>query len=51
MKKCILMFVLLVTALIVAIIMEKDTEIIQDQGQLLSDNNIETTILNNNKFE
>ena len=45
------MFALLVIALLVAIVMEKDTEIIQDQGQLISDNNIETTLLNNNKFE
>ncbi len=51
MKKCILMFALLVITLLVAIVMEKDTEIIQDQGQLISDNNIETTLLDNNKFE
>jgi len=51
MKKCILMFALLVVALLVAILMDKDTEIIQDQRQLLSDNNIETTVMNNDKFE
>jgi len=51
MKKCILMFALLVIALMVAILMEKDTEIVSDQGQLLGDNNIETTLLNNDKFE
>ncbi|MCP4978024.1 MAG: hypothetical protein GY931_17890 [Maribacter sp.] len=45
------MFALLVITLLVAIVMEKDTEIIQDQGQLISDNNIETTLLDNNKFE
>ena len=50
MKKCILMFTLLVLALVVAILMEKDTEIVPDQGQLLSDNNIENTLLNNDKF-
>ena len=50
MKKCILMFALLVLSLVVAILMEKDTEIVPDQGQLLSDNNIENTLLNNDKF-
>ncbi len=50
MKKCILMFTLLVLALVVAILMEKETEIVPDQGQLLSDNNIENTLLNNDKF-
>lgn len=50
MKKCILMFAFLVLALVVAILMEKDTEIVPDQGQLLSDNNIENTLLNNDKF-
>ncbi len=50
MKKCILMFALLVLALVVAILMEKDTEIVPDQGQLLSDNNIENTLLNSDKF-
>ena len=51
MKKCILMFALLVIALMVAILMEKDTEMVSDQGQLLSDNSIETTLLNNDKSE
>jgi len=44
------MFAFLVLALVVAILMEKDTEIVPDQGQLLSDNNIENTLLNNDKF-
>ncbi len=51
MKKCILMFALLVLALVVAVLIEKDTEIVPDQGLLLSDNNIENTLLNNDKFE
>ncbi len=50
MKKCILMFALLVLALVVAVLIEKDTEIVPNQGQLLSDNNIENTVLNNDKF-
>ena len=50
MKKCILMFALLVLTLVVAIVMEKDNEIITDQGQLLSENNIENTLLDNDKF-
>jgi len=50
MKKCILMFTLLVLVLLVAILMEKDPEIIPDQGQLLSENNIESTLLDNDKF-
>lgn len=51
MKKCILMFTLLVLALVVAILMEKNTENIPDQEQLLSENNIENTLLDNDKFE
>ena len=50
MKKCILMFALLVLTLMVAILMEKDHEIIPDQGQLLSENNIDNTVLDNDKF-
>ena len=50
MKKCILMFTLLVLALVVAILMEKDYENIPDQEQLLSENNIENTVLDNDKF-
>jgi hypothetical protein len=44
------MFTLLVLALVVAIIMDKDSEIIPDQGQLLSENNIENKLLDNDKF-
>lgn len=51
MKKCILMFTLLVLALVVAILMEKNTENVPDQEQLLSENNIENTLLDNDKFE
>ena len=51
MKKCILMFTLLVLALVVAILMEKNTENIPDQEQLLSENNIENTLRDNDKFE
>lgn len=51
MKKCILMFALLVLALVVAVLMEKDSEIIPNQELLLSDNNIENTFLDNDKFE
>ena len=50
MKKCILMFTLLVLTLVVAILMDKDSEIISDQGQLLSENNIENKLLDNDKF-
>ena len=50
MKKCILMFALLVLALVVAILMEKDYENIPDQGQLLSENNIENILPDNDKF-
>jgi len=45
------MFALLVLALVVAVLMEKDTEIIPTQELLLSDNNIENTFLDNDKFE
>ncbi len=45
------MFTLLVLALVVAILMEKNTENIPDQEQLLSENNIENTLLDNDKFE
>ena len=45
------MFTLLVLAIVVAIIMEKNTEIIPDQEQLLSDNYIENIVLDNSKFE
>ena len=51
MKKCVLMFTLLVLALVVAILMEKNTENIPDQEQLLSDNYTENTLLDNDKFE
>jgi len=47
MKKCVLMFTLLVLALVVAVLMEKNTEMIPDQEQLLSDNYIENTLLDN----
>ena len=50
MKKCILMFTLLVLALVVAILMEKNDTNIPDQGQLLSENNIENRLLDNDKF-
>ena len=50
MKKCILMFTLLVLTLVVAILMDKESEIISDQGQLLSENNIENKLLDNDKF-
>ncbi|MGB5498660.1 MAG: hypothetical protein WBM77_07000 [Maribacter sp.] len=45
------MFALLVLALVVAVLMEKDSEIIPNQELLLSDNNIENTFLDNDKFE
>ncbi len=51
MKKCILMFTLLVIAIVVAVLMDKNTEIIPDQEQLLSENNIENTVFNNDRFE
>ena len=51
MKKCILMFTLLVIAIVVAVLMDKNTEIIPDQEQLLSENNIENTVFNNDIFE
>jgi len=51
MKKCILMFALLVIAIVVAVLMEKNTEMIPDQEQLLSENNIENMVLNNDRFE
>ena len=44
------MFALLVLALVVAILMEKDFENIPDQGQLLSENNSENTLQDNDKF-
>ena len=44
------MFTLLVLTLVVAILMDKDSEIISDQGQLLSENNIENKLLDNDKF-
>lgn len=47
MKKCILMFALLVIALLVAVLSEKDSKIIPDQELLLSDIYIENTLLNN----
>ena len=50
MKKCILMFALLVLTLVVAILMEKDYENIPDQEQLLSENNIENILPDNDKF-
>jgi len=50
MKNCILMFALLVLALVLAVLIEKDTEIVLDQELLLSDNNIENTLLTNDKF-
>ena len=50
MKNCILMFALLVLALVLAVLIEKDTEIVPDQELLLSDNNIENTLLTNDKF-
>lgn len=31
--------------------MDKNTEIIPDQEQLLSENNIENTVFNNDRFE
>lgn len=51
MKKCVLMFTLLVLALVVAVLMEKNTENIPDQEQLLSENNIENTLLDNDRFK
>jgi len=51
MKKCVLMFALLVIAIVVAVLMERNTEIIPDQEQLLSENNIENIVLNNDIFE
>ena len=45
------MFTLLVIALVVAVLIEKNTEIISDQEQLLSENTIENIVLNNDKFE
>ena len=50
MKKCVLMFALLVLTLLVAILMEKNYENIPDQGQLLSENNIENNLPDNDKF-
>ena len=45
------MFTLLVIALVVAVLIEKNTEIISDQEQLLSENTIENIVLNNDKVE
>jgi len=45
------MFALLVIAIVVAVLMEKNTEMIPDQEQLLSENNIENMVLNNDRFE
>ena len=45
------MFTLLVIAIVVAVLMDKNTEIIPDQEQLLSENNIENTVFNNDIFE
>lgn len=45
------MFALLVIAIVVAVLMEKNTEMIPDQEQLLSENNIENIVLNNDRFE
>jgi hypothetical protein len=41
------MFALLVLALVVAVLLEKDSKIIPDQELLLSDNYIDNTLLNN----
>ncbi|WP_158306085.1 hypothetical protein [Maribacter sp. HTCC2170] len=45
MKKCILMFTLLVLALVVAVLLENDSEIVSDKGLLLSENSIENISL------
>lgn len=45
MKKCILMFGLLVLALLLAIFMENENEIVPRDSLLLGENNIENALL------
>lgn len=45
MKKCILMFTLLVLALMVAVLMENENEIVLRDSLLLGENNIENALL------
>lgn len=45
MKKCILMFTLLVLALMVAVLMENENEIVPRDSLLLGENNIENVLL------
>ncbi len=51
MKKCILMFVLLVLALLLAIFMENENEIVLRDSLLLGENNIENALLEQDRLK